>query len=196
MSATNRGTNKITNDFYPTPSYTVDSILKEIDFSKVSSFRKPCRGGGIIFNKIDVDHKDYFELSEGLDYLKSEAHKVDLILTNPPFSLAKEFIEKAISESDTVCMLQRVNFLGSQARKEFWNRNPPTHLFVLANRPKFISKCQNKKCKNPECYQNDTISECPLCDGKVRPQADATEYAWFVWDTKNVFYQKNGVYVI
>jgi len=46
MSATNRGAVKLEKDFYPTPDYTIDSILEEIDFSKVSSFREPCRGGG------------------------------------------------------------------------------------------------------------------------------------------------------
>ena len=46
MSATNRGSEVIGQEFYPTPGYTVDSILSEIDFSKVSSFREPCRGGG------------------------------------------------------------------------------------------------------------------------------------------------------
>jgi len=45
MSAKNRGAIAIDKDFYPTPGYTIDSILSEIDFSKVSSFREPCRGG-------------------------------------------------------------------------------------------------------------------------------------------------------
>jgi len=196
MSASNRGAIKLDKEFYPTPDYTIDSILKEINFSKVWSFREPCRGGGIIYNKIEAHYKDYFELSEGLDYLKSNAKRVDLILTNPPFSLAQEFIEKAISESDTVCMLQRVNYLGSQARKEFWNKNPPTHMFVLANRPKFISRCKTKECNNPSSYQNGTIDICPMCGGKVSPQSDATEYAWFVWDKKEVFKKSNGIYVI
>lgn len=150
--------------------------------------------GGIIYDKVSVVTKYWCELSDGVDYLKTKMPFVDLVLTNPPFSLAKEFIEKALSESDTVCMLQRVNFLGSQSRKEFWNRNPPTHLFVLANRPKFIAKCS--KCKNPENYQIGALEVCPLCGGKVRPQSDATEYAWFVWDKKNVFKKSNGIYVI
>ena len=46
MSAKNRGSIVIDKDFYPTPGYTVDSILKEIDFRKVLSFTEPCRGGG------------------------------------------------------------------------------------------------------------------------------------------------------
>jgi len=153
-------------------------------------------GGGAIWDKVSVPVMDYCELSEGIDYLKTKLGKVDLVLTNPPFSLAKEFIEKAISESDTVCMLQRVNYLGSQARKPFWNKYPPTHMFTLANRPKFISRCQDKICKNPSSYQNGTIDICPMCSGKVRPQSDATEYAWFVWDKKNVLKKDKGIYVI
>jgi len=47
VSAANRGSEIISQEFYPTPSYTVDSILSEIDFSKVKSFREPCRGGGL-----------------------------------------------------------------------------------------------------------------------------------------------------
>lgn len=152
------------------------------------------KGGGAIYDMINVPRKDYFELSEGLDYLKSAADKVDLILTNPPFTLAKEFIEKAISESDTVVMLQRVNYLGSKGRMPFWKKYPPTHLFVLASRPKFIAKCQ--KCKNPENYQIGAIELCPLCGGKVRPQSDATEYAWFVWDKKCIIKRSPGIYVI
>ena len=194
MSATNRGTVKNENDFYPTPEYTIDSILEEIDFSKVHSFREPCRGNGAIYDKVLITKKDYYELSEGKDYLVgSAAERVDLILTNPPFSLAKEFIEKAIKESDTVCMLQRVNFLGSQIRKAFWHKYPPTHLFVLAQRPKFIAKCT--KCKPSNNYSTST-TKCPVCGSKVNPASDATEYAWFVWDKKNVFKRSNGIYVI
>ena len=47
MSAKNRGAVTIEKCFYPTPDYTINSILSEIDFTKVKSFREPCRGGGV-----------------------------------------------------------------------------------------------------------------------------------------------------
>ena len=205
MSATNRGSEPISQEFYPTPEYTIKSILAEIDFSKVNSFTEPCRGEGHIYDLISVPNKYYCELSEGLDYLNTPMPKVDMVLTNPPFSLAEEFILKARTESDTVIILQRINFLGSQARKDFWIKNPPTHLFVLANRPKFIAKCPNKKldqdnkriCVDKTSYQISTPPHsCISCGTSVTPASDATEYAWFCWDSKNIITKPNGIYVI
>ncbi len=205
MSATNRGSTIVSQEFYPTPEDTVKSILKELDLTKVHSFTEPCRGEGHIYNLINVPTKHYCELSEGIDYLLTTMPSVDLILTNPPFSLAQEFITKARSESGTVIMLQRVNFLGSQARKSFWAKNPPTHLFVLANRPKFIAKCPNKKldttnkriCNDQHSYQiTIPAGICLTCGTTVTPASDATEYAWFCWDTNNIITKPNGIYVI
>jgi hypothetical protein len=194
MSAKNRGSILINQEFYPTPEYSTKAILKEINFDKVNTFLEPCKGLGHIYDLIPVTNKSYCELSEGKDYLKTKVDKADLILTNPPFSLAQEFIKKSLQESNTVIMLQRINFLGSKGRKQFWNSNPPTHLFVLSERPKFIAKCT--KCKNPNNYQIGSIEICPLCGGTVKPQSDATEYAWFVWDKSGVMFKDKGIYVI
>jgi len=92
---------------------------------------------------------------------------LDLIITNPPFKIALEFLEKSLTESKTVIYLLRLNFLGTLKRKEFWNANQPTHLFTLAKRPSFTGK-----------------------------GTDATEYAWFVWDRGNFMKQEKGIYVI
>lgn len=205
MSATNRGSTIVSQEFYPTPKYTIKAILKELNLTKVLSFTEPCKGEGHIYKLIDVPTKYYCELSEGTNYLTTTMPVVDLILTNPPFSLAQEFISKARTESDTVIMLQRVNFLGSQARKVFWEKNPPTHLFVLANRPKFIAKCPNKRlneqgkriCNDSHSYQiTSPAATCLTCGTPVSPASDATEYAWFCWDTKGVINKPNGIYVI
>lgn len=199
MSATNRGSQIISQEFYPTPEYTTISILNEINWSNVQSFTEPCKGAGHIFNLIPDTVKDkyYCELSEGTDYLQEVLPEVDLVLTNPPFSLAQRFIEKARTESNCVIMLQRLNYLGSQSRKQFWNDNPPTHLFVLANRPKFIAKCTNKDCSDTGSYQvTEPAHSCLTCSSPVRPCSDATEYAWFCWDTANILYKERGIYSV
>ena len=197
MSAKHRGSTLIHQEFYPTPSYTVDSILKELDLHRVKSFTEPCRGLGHIYDKVNVPLKYHCELSEGSDYLLTSMPKVDLILTNPPFTLAQQFIIKARKESGCVVMLQRLNYLGSATRKPFWNANPPTHIFVLSNRPKFIAKCTNKMCHNKDSYQVTVpVGTCVDCDKPVRACSDATEYAWFVWNTSSIVYKSPGVYVI
>jgi len=79
-----------------------------------------------------------------------------VVITNPPYSVALSFIKKAIDlKSEYVCMLLRLNFLASKERSEFMRTHTPD-VFVLPNRPAFTK------------------------DG-----TDNTEYAWFVWRREN-----------
>lgn len=82
----------------------------------------------------------------------------DMVLTNPPFSLAMEFILRSL-QADTrfVAMLLRLNYLGSKKRHDFFRLNAPD-LYVIPNRPSF----------------------------KGTGETDSIEYAWFVWDKMNM----------
>lgn len=80
--------------------------------------------------------------------------QVDLIITNPPFSLALQFLEKSLSEAPTVVYLLRLRFLASVKRGAWWHMHPPTHQFVLSKRPSFTGDGRN----------------------------DSADYAWFAWD--------------
>ena len=85
----------------------------------------------------------------------------DIVLTNPPYSLAQEFVDHAMkfrrTELSLVAMLLRINFLGSKKRAKWLRENTPT-VAVSPRRPQF---CKNKHGKKG---------------------TDATEYAWFLWD--------------
>lgn len=174
MSATNRGTVRNKNDFYPTPGWCVDELIAELKPGclKGKSFMEPCRGDGAIYSRVIQTLKptlvDWCELSDGRDYLKTEPlHRLDAIITNPPFSLAKAFLEKSLAEADFVAYLLRINFLGSRCRHEFWQANLPSHLFALSRRPDFSGA-----------------------------GGDACEYAWFVWDRLNICKRQPGIHVI
>jgi hypothetical protein len=83
----------------------------------------------------------------------------DVILSNPPFRIAQEFIEKAISlKPRFVIMLLRLNYVGSQKRHEFFRKNMAHRLYVIPDRPAFTKNAKGK-------WSTDSI-----------------EYAWFVWD--------------
>lgn len=75
----------------------------------------------------------------------------DVLIMNPPFSLALDFVRHGMAMAETVVMLQRLNWLGP-ARADWLRENHPD-VYVLPKRPSFTD------------------------DGKT----DATEYAWFVW---------------
>jgi hypothetical protein len=158
MSATNRGATRSDHDFYATPHDAIDIAIRQIDWSKIGGVCEPCRGDGRILDrmveKLDGGLVDWHEIRAGRDYLFDSPipNKYDLIITNPPYTLAQEFVEKAYIEARNVLMLLRLNFLGSKRRHEFWKTHTPDYLFILSKRPSFTG--------------NGT---------------DATDYAWFGW---------------
>ena len=57
------------------------------------------------------DGSEYCELEEGKDYFTHEwKTKPDIIITNPPFKLALEFLQKSLQEADVCIYLLRLGF--------------------------------------------------------------------------------------
>lgn len=163
MSSTNRGTIRRVNDSYNTPTYTILSILNVHKISYPAF--EPCAGEFAIVHMLDSKQIIYTNDIEANspsythhDYLHMEFPSKDIktVITNPPFNIAREVIEKSlrdIKKGGEVIMLLRLNFLGAQKRKEFWNKVPLKQVYVLSKRPCFIN-------------------------GK----SDSIEYAWFVFE--------------
>lgn len=165
MSATNRALHKRNEyDAYSTPKHVTEAIAQQIVWGKDATVLEPCAGEGAIADVLCryphqsvgcMDINPDCRMGNGLDFLTYEDdERVDFIITNPPFSLAQEFIEKSLELANCVVMLLRLNFLASSKRKEFWEKHPPTAIHVLTKRPSFTGK-----------------------------GSDATDYGWFVWDT-------------
>ncbi len=152
------------NEFYPTPDPVVDALLSQLVLRPGDKFLEPCRGEGAIFNKISLpaEQKHWAELTQGIDYLATDFDQMDVIITNPPFSLTCEFLRKSLSElatDGTLVYLQRVNFLGSQVRVPFWAEiGFPNKTPVIVPRPRFVGG-----------------------------GSDSCEYCWFIWDKGNRF---------
>lgn len=160
----NRKSKRQPYDFYETPRYTIQSLL---DVHKIEyPVLEPCAGTLAISRMLtegdpyEVYTNDINPLASTQthqDYLKTkiQANWMETIITNPPYSLAQEIIEKAlkdVAEDGEVIMLLRLNFLGAQKRKKFWQNTPLKHIYVLSKRPCFLNK-----------------------------KSDMTEYAWFIW---------------
>ena len=196
MSRTAFKKDRVTNDGYQTPVSAIEPLLPYINFTKVKSFYEPCAGDGNILDSVlrpmyfaDHNCKDSFsEITTGSDYFKDDVvgrfnGKVDLIVTNPPFSQAIQFLQKSLLEANTVIYLLRLNFLAAKSRKEFFEQHKPDYIFVLSKRPCFVWVCSTKGCSRK--YPVDYKERC-VCGGRVKPGTDATEYAWFVWDKAGV----------
>jgi hypothetical protein len=83
------------------------------------------------------------------------------IITNPPYSRAKEFVERSlevIPKGNKVAMFLKLTFLEGQDRKQFFINTPPHIVYVSSSR----LLC----AKNGEFDKTD---------------GSAVAYAWFIW---------------
>jgi hypothetical protein len=211
MSATNRGAVRCEADRYITPDEAISNFLDvfEIEDSWGKTILEPCAGNGAIVKEIRKKHKDNFitaiEIRESErnnlidaganrilveDFFKCERisfNYLDIIISNPPYGLAQEIIDHSfeiVGPNTDIVMLLRLNFLGSQERKDFWNKHPVRQLYPLSKRPSFGTHC---KCMfgHKHFYGIDQIvpGRCPECGEKWKSKTttDATDYGWFVW---------------
>jgi hypothetical protein len=108
-------------DFYETPYSMTKQLLRRIDIPDDSTILEPACGDGAIlkelkengtpattFYDITMDGQDFFE----------EKERFDFIITNPPYSKALEFIEKALTIATNTFMLLPLNYLHGQRRYE------------------------------------------------------------------------------
>ena len=175
MSSTNRGSKRIDQDVYFTPEKTTRNFLDNFPMDlNNKSILEPSAGNGSICKVIKEKYPDAYifaneireEENESLgkysdviynnDFLTmTKGYNYDLIIGNPPFSLASEFLEQCFQisgENTVIAMLLRLSFLESKRRYNFWQKNPVSDLYILSERPSFIN-------------------------GKT----DSCAYCWFVW---------------
>lgn len=119
------------NDCVMTPPDLAHQIVKHFSprFNTTHyNFLEPCRGTGSFYNAMQQiiprkAHKDcefdWCELSEGKDFfdLKFNIFTYDWIITNPPFSKFRAFLNKSMEVADNIVFLCTINHIfGLRAR--------------------------------------------------------------------------------
>ena len=95
----------------------------------------PCRGEGAFYDNYNTDNKDWCEIDEGKDFLEYNK-KVDWIITNPPWSKMRIFLEHGMRIADNIVYLTTINHYTTKRRirdmkengfgiKEFYCVNTP-----------------------------------------------------------------------
>lgn len=207
MSATGRGAVRVEHDFYATPKWCTSLISDHIDWDRVGLACEPCSGDGAIIEACpDGTVWEGFEIREGRDYLTASPFQCDLVLTNPPYNIAADFLAQSLKHGKCIAYLLRINFLGSAKRKAFLSANRPTHLYTLTERPSFVDVCDGfpetktrpKKIKGcgAAFHKGAALKICPDCGGKVKAGTDATEYAWICWDRGGIMKDPPGIYFL
>lgn len=101
----------------------------------------------------------------GIDFLTEHySQPFDNIITNPPFSLAKEFAQKALKSSKKkVILFAKIQFLEGQQRRDFLRSSPLKYVYVFSKR---VNPLRN----GMEVNENGKPWSSTMC------------FAWFVWE--------------
>lgn len=136
---------------------------------------EPAAGDGVIvralrqcgYDVVASDIANYFarglNIQTGVNYLHAYLpNGVEGIVSNPPYTKAMDFIEKAIGEVPYHAWLLRTNFMESQERYSFFKSFPPARILVSSRRLPMMHRVGY--------------------DGNMT--TSNTCFAWFIWDDK------------
>lgn len=161
-------------DDFPTPPWATRALCEFLTKGAPSlpldmySCREPAANRGHMVHPLrgyfdTVEGSDVHDYGEGFpvqDYLFGpDQEMVDFTITNPPFRLAEQFIERACRTSRIgVAVIVRAAFLEGQGRFErLFSKNPPSYVLQFTER-------------------------VVMHKGRLAPEGStATAYAWLVW---------------
>ena len=138
------GQDRAEHDFYATPPEAVKHLLNVEKFD--TDIWECASGQNHIANVLkqygyNVRTSDIVKrttTTEQMDFLACKEKKWDGgIITNPPFKLAREFVEKSLTlvgNGQKVAMFLRLQFLDSLKRYELFNNCPPKRIHVFSRR--------------------------------------------------------------
>jgi hypothetical protein len=174
---------RIKNDYYATDPQSTRKLFKVEKFEN-TSFLEPCCGEGHIsevirelFPNANIESTDLIDRGYGIgniDFLnKKYDKKFDYIITNPPYKLAQEFVEKSLKITNKkVAMFLKIQFLEGIKRYELFKNSPLKTVHVFSSRQVPFS---GGKSINPKTGKKWCSTMC---------------FAWFVWEHG---YEKNPI---
>lgn len=175
MLGVNHNAQRQEEDFYATDPKALKVFLSVFNEKLNEPVWEPSCGQGHLAEELrkhgyDIIATDLIDRgygNTGVDFLETylvdrqETHTGD-ILTNPPFKLAEEFVEKGMSlleNGKRLVLFLKIQFLEGQKRKKLFKKYPPKYVYVNSARQ--------------------------LCakDGEFEKYTATTQfYAWYVWE--------------
>ncbi|RWE29172.1 MAG: SAM-dependent methyltransferase [Mesorhizobium sp.] len=159
-------------DDFPTPPWATRALIEHVigtaAVRNLTCLEPACGRGHMAkplaeyFRAVEAADAYPYGFGKVRDFLNSphEARSHDWVITNPPFRLAEDFIQRAmVVARKGVAILARTVFLESVGRYEsIFTCNPPTKFAQFTER-------------------------VPMVKGRLDAKAStATGYAWFVWE--------------
>lgn len=157
------GDNRAHLDFYPTPEWATEALFEEEKFEGL--VLEPACGDGAMMRVIERHNPcEGYDILSGTDFLL-EQRKFPNVVTNPPFKIAKEFIEHAKVVADhKIALFLKLAFLEGQSRVAMFRDTsfPLARVHVFSKRVTF----------HPGGIED-------------RKRSGTMAFAWFVWDREH-----------
>ncbi len=129
-------------DFYPTPPEATQALLDFLKLDHESIIWEPACGEGHMLSV--MRNNGYIaigtDINTGSDYLKVPKIDCDWIITNPPFSLSQDFINKSIEHHKPFAFLLKSQYWHAKKRFDLFNEHKPQYILPLTWRPDFLFK--------------------------------------------------------
>lgn len=160
------GFKRISNDFYETPAWVTQSLLDFLSFPQI--IWEPACGNGamsevikkyydkVMYSDINADKFNYGLLLDFLKVMRAPP-AICSIITNPPYRLAEEFINKALNllqsrRSTMIAMLLRHEYDCAASRRYLFENRPFYAKLVLTRRPMWIANSTGSPRHNFSWY--------------------------------------------
>lgn len=156
------------HDYYATSPEAIDALNKIMPLDGLHIWEPAC-GGGHLSERMchfgaTVTSTDLYDRGYGtanIDFFKQLQLAAPIIVTNPPYKYALEFVEYALElGADTVAMFLKLTFLEGQKRRKFFENYPPKTVAVFSKRTQVAFN------GDPEMFA----------------KSSAACYAWFIWE--------------
>ena len=130
-------------DFYPTPPECTWALLRH--FNPPGPVWEPACGDGAISKELKASGLSVFSTDlhdrgyglAGMDFLNRVGAEFRSIVTNPPFSLAEQFIRRARSFGVPFAMLLKSTYWHAAGRQELFGNTGPEQVIAMTWRPAF-----------------------------------------------------------
>jgi len=161
---TSPGRNK--HDFYPTPPSATEALLN-VERFKGNIWECACGNGAISkvleshgYKVLSTDLVDRGYGKTPIDFLNMpRGISVANIITNPPYSLAEDFVRTALTVTTTkVAMLLKLAFLEGEKRRRMFESTPLARVHVFSRR---LTMMRN---------------------GAPTKASGMIAFAWFIWE--------------
>lgn len=156
------------HDYYATSPKAIDLLNTIMPLSGVGVWEPACGGGHLSARMIElgalVTSTDLYDRGygmAGIDFLSTTKLLASVIVTNPPYKYAKEFVEHGLELGvDKLAMFLKLTFLEGQNRRKLFDEYPPKTVAVFSKR----------------------IQVAINGDPDMFLKSSAACYAWFIWE--------------